>query len=498
MWQVKVETFPNNEIRRTFTKEKAPDRGSDVAVLPSELRDEYICSETPSSPLLDISVKLDEPPKPSPRRPSKFGNDARRALLRSGAALDEFDPRPGSKLFLTGTLPSSTEQAYQAIAEHADFIVHRIKNWLGYHQSFRYDFYVWELQKRGALHIHYCAYLPDAGEHEYVKKHWHSYWCDTLRAVGKRAGVDMFRQGFGRDISHSDRFVQAPALTVHKSVARYLAKYCSKSAGACTTKPRYSPPRWWGRSRPLKDLTDSLSTVWTEGFATMQAGLTYLRNLADDLSSLSEASYSYRHQVGAGQTDLTYIRSPLWKMARKILEDSSTQSTKTFVQLSEKSSLFAFLKEYREILFLTKPSVMKSTESSAKCIPLLGVRMLMDESAFNSQEIKTLMVDLLALSASLNLLNRERLEEWWIIRGGATDRHPLSILWHCFDSVTSGRRWTWKTIESLDREVDKYVGDRYRGTTTLENDEGSTANGGVTPHSSGTQLVIDGLPFYFE
>lgn len=90
-----------------------------------------------------------------------FTLEAKRKLLRAGGALGRFDPEPSNCVFFTGTLPGGTEDAFRTIAERSAQIVQRAKVWIyNRYKECSYSFYCWELQKRGALHLHYVAYCP--------------------------------------------------------------------------------------------------------------------------------------------------------------------------------------------------------------------------------------------------------------------------------------------------------------------------------------------------
>lgn len=316
MYKLAVQCFPNNEIRQTLTKVRVC--GSDSGASRPD------SGEVPAArPSLTLLPNSERSPAPPQRRLTKFGNNARRSLLRAGGALDKVASAPDRVLFLTGTLPGSTPEAYQAIADYAHIMVDRLKSWLSKRCGARHEFYVWELQKRGALHLHYAVYVEDWEIGERILKGFKGEWCNLLRLVGQLAECDMFQRGFGDRRVHTESSVQAYAQRTRKSVAAYLAKYCSKEAGKRSVRGcKYYPRRWWGQSRPLKALTDSLTKTFWLTFSKLSEARSKLNTLHDSLESLSAYQYQYRHYCGVGESSLSYLLPSLWKPVTDMLSNS--------------------------------------------------------------------------------------------------------------------------------------------------------------------------------
>lgn len=207
---------------------------------------------TGSDSTLDYRAEVEtgSPPK---NRITRFGTNARRRLREAGAVMDSVCADPSEAVFLTGTIPSVEPAAWAAIATYSSWVVHRLKAWVNKFVPGKLDFYVWEWQARGALHIHYCCHIPNPEARGRVLRGFHDRWVGWLRVVGEMAGVRMFVGRGGVDRENSTEVVQAYAVEVEKSVGGYLSKYLGK--GTSNSKPPgadfFYPVRWWGVSRPL-------------------------------------------------------------------------------------------------------------------------------------------------------------------------------------------------------------------------------------------------------
>lgn len=218
---------------------------------------------------------------------------------------------PEECLFLTGTLPGSTADSYRSIAEWSGYIVHRLKSWIGNYATQKLDFYCWEYQKRGALHLHYCVHLPDVASRAFILGGFHEWWVTILHSIGEKSKCDMFRKNSHKTHLGNTAVVRAVAEVCRKSPARYLAKYLTKSATPLRGAGRsFSPSRWWGTSRPLKKLCDSL----TQTIEIIECGYHKARSLWEEINhvcvSSDSVTYEYRHKVGSGHTIVSYPNTP--------------------------------------------------------------------------------------------------------------------------------------------------------------------------------------------
>jgi hypothetical protein len=194
--------------------------------------------------------------------------------IRWGASAIEEEFGIDRCVFLTGTLPGSTLQAQLTFAANSSYFIDRINKWLLKHfpisgEVFRIS--VWELQKRGALHLHaIVAVLP--GQAQRLIDEFQELWIHLLESLSDSTGVDLFGRAGGG--SHRGNYlkpikkqgrkgtvkdVMCFGDVVKKSVAAYLSKYLSKSAGdfRYSAKPAFYPARWWSVSRAVQNLIAS-------------------------------------------------------------------------------------------------------------------------------------------------------------------------------------------------------------------------------------------------
>ena len=320
MYKIVAQSFPNNEVRVTWSSLPHPrspqseEISSDGGIVPpcttvnpsSELNSLSPLSLVPNSQ----TERSDAGYGRLPDKPTAFGLNGKRKLIRQGAAMESEAP-PHECLFLTGTLPGSTQDSFRAIAEWSAYIVHRLKSWIGTYAPQKYDFYCWEYQRRGALHLHYCVWMPNDSARSMVLDKFREWWIQILHRVGESCNTDMFRKNSGKTWLSDLSKVRAVAEICRKSPARYLAKYLSKSAAPLRGPARaFSPSRWWGTSRPLKALCDSL----TQTIEIIEGGYHRVRVLWEEIHhacvSSDSVTYAYRHKVGSGHTLVSYPNTP--------------------------------------------------------------------------------------------------------------------------------------------------------------------------------------------
>jgi hypothetical protein len=344
MYRIVAQQFPNNETRITFSStpggrdpfrdDPRADNNPPVNPDPEDCAKGLTMGEEEEKiPLSLVPNSKTERSSAGygslPEKPTMFGLNAKRSLIRSGGALEKTAPTEET-LFLTGTLPGSTEDSFRTIAEYSAYIVNGLKAWISNYAPGKLDFYVWEYQKRGALHLHYAVHVPDERNRDYILSSFREWWVQVLHRIGDKAGVDMFRKNASKTWLDDESKVRATAEVCRKSVARYLAKYLSKSSSPTKGSARaFTPSRWWGVSRPLKTLTDAMTTtceVVEAGYHAVCGVWEKIRHVCDASESVT---HSYQHKVGAGETIVmytndTYERESLWaeleSMRRKVPE----------------------------------------------------------------------------------------------------------------------------------------------------------------------------------
>jgi len=187
--------FPNKELRLSVVPERPLQRLGNDAIPASES----------GTPPLTLPPNSEPAPKKSPALeglrpgfgglpvPTRFGNNARRTLSRSAGVFDR-DGIPNDELvFMTGTLPGSRRESFEAMQRWSSYAVDLLKSKLSkVCDPEPYSMYVWELQGRGALHIHYCQRIANPDQRQFVLDNWKKMWIQVVDAVGEKVGIDMW------------------------------------------------------------------------------------------------------------------------------------------------------------------------------------------------------------------------------------------------------------------------------------------------------------------
>ncbi len=225
---------------------------------------------------LPPSSPLDRPGEfaPTPeRKRAGFTGKARDTLYAAGVVSEIEWGKNG--VVVTGTLPGTSPEAYQLLADSSGEIMSRIWDRVSKYCKRKLNrpntlgwFYVWEKQSRGALHVH--AYLGGSpaefslDELQVIGGLITDWWIETLRKIGDENGVNMFLNS-----ESGDDWTNCPEVykkgqdvkPLKHSVARYFSKYASKNAaserGATFDGDKDgfpTPKRWWGRNQIISNL----------------------------------------------------------------------------------------------------------------------------------------------------------------------------------------------------------------------------------------------------
>lgn len=243
-----------------------------------------------------------------PTHETEFTAKAKRTVLRIGGMVDKLFK--GRVLFLTGTLPGSTEEAKEAIAYWSGYIVNRVRQWVRRRVDNMTDYGVWEWQKRGALHLHYCVASHDEKILERVDREFHDFWCQVLEDVSVKSGVDLFARGDNcrgdvKTWRYNWKKVQTRVERVKKSVSAYLSKYLCKGSDSNSEQKRYYPSQWWTRSNYLVGKLHEM----TKRFSVGSIGDPQLESIwkqVEEIASKCRKSHSYRDKVGYGMNMVIY------------------------------------------------------------------------------------------------------------------------------------------------------------------------------------------------
>lgn len=304
-----MSSYPNAETRLVLSMLPSARISAPVLLSPEQdacERSEGVDCIPDFSDPLSLGLNSTKDTKKSTRTSQRsFTLAAKRKILRSAGALDRLDPAPAHKLFLTGTLPGGTPAALAAIALCAPKIVHLFRKWVAYKfPPIEHYFYCWELQKRGALHLHYCLYCPDANIRSEIIGTFRQWWHDALCKFSDELGVDMFERAGGGSWRGRPDKIRAEAQEVYSSVGSYIAKYCSKSAGKAFGD--YCPPRWSSVSRPLGALLLKYTEEIYMDYDSYTDAASSFVSAREELTSPEALTYTYSHRVGAGRSHIAF------------------------------------------------------------------------------------------------------------------------------------------------------------------------------------------------
>ena len=361
MYKILAQSYPNNEIRLTFSsvsQRKFVDDG-EIESYPIgwQFETEGVdlvdgLEKNPGLSLVSNSKTLGLTTGYGllPEKPTTFGPSARRKIMRAGGALEKSISDPSECLFLTATLPGSTEASFKAIAEWSGYVVNSLKSWIANHITAKLDFYVWEYQKRGALHLHYCVHAQDEDARNHIQRGFKDWWIQILHRVGEKTLTDLFRKNHKYTHLSDTSKVRAVAEICRKSPARYLAKYLSKSTSKLKGRARFfTPSRWWGTSRPLKKLLDDLTQTIEIIEGSYFGCIKKMQEIRSAFESCEGRFHAIPHKYGLGETLIIYPASE--SDNKSLIEDIETMTTLSKLQkASEHFRPSVMLKPHRSRL----------------------------------------------------------------------------------------------------------------------------------------------------
>jgi hypothetical protein len=293
-------------------------------------------------PPLDIKYKSQRPHKTRkiragfnrslssgvPEKIPPFGSKQGQKIREAGAAIDLLKAKKGGAArIVTLTLVGDTPEAFEALAANSGYIVNRLfqivrrhggdcKNW----------FFVWEFQKRGALHLHICLWheVPNLAAKLGAKlvQAWHK----ILKDIEIESGIDMFVRRDLRGYTPRQKW-QSRNEPMRKSAGGYFSKYATKGSSSEGRKTiafwasKYPPSRFWGSSQSIKNI------IKEESFEYRFE------------SHKSEASKYYHERIEAllSQFEIAHYGTHEWKFQKGLFDskgnpDGSRTITEGFIQ----------------------------------------------------------------------------------------------------------------------------------------------------------------------
>ena len=277
----------------------------------------WVKTEKRSTSALDLTEKSQRILKPLSKvvgfatckvsKAKNFGAKQGHKIRESGAALDILcDGQPSKARVVTLTLPADTYEAKKALAAYSGYAVNRI------FQPVRRDypecnnwFFVWEYQKRGALHLHIAIYHDDREISEEIGNKLIETWHDVLTDIGFKADCCMFTSK-KKDRCTIRSLHQNVNQEMKKSCGGYFSKYAAKGENG---KERikmerwsklYSPSRFWGSSQSIKVIVRensfSFSLELLNGSESMEL-YEFCLSFLTDRTLLHYGEYNFKKEI---------------------------------------------------------------------------------------------------------------------------------------------------------------------------------------------------------
>ena len=234
----------------------------------------------------------------------RFGNIQAQAIHECGAALEMFSCEPRFCHVTTLTLPANHQQAFECLAARSGSIINSLFQPIRrLYPDTNCWFFVWEYQKRGALHAHIAHYHPDECEGmligNIIIEQWHKILCE----ISKETGIWMLSAKHQDDYEVKD-FYQYHTQPMYKSVAGYFSKYASKASNKEENNYvkkfslMYPPSRFWGCSSEIKRIRKENHfhncRDYTENKAFMYFLFVRLHKMISACTIVLQNSYSFK------------------------------------------------------------------------------------------------------------------------------------------------------------------------------------------------------------
>lgn len=327
-------------------------------------------------------------------RATAFTRRARHTLLEAGDVMQSLCPSvtdgaAANARAITLTLPGSTPEALRACAAWSSWLLNCLMQEVRDCRHPVYYFSVWELQKRGALHLHLCiGGNPDQVSMEFLKTlgdRLIARWFELLKVMGTRRkvsrggktgrlpGIDMFArsetaiQARGGPKSWRDypEKWQADNQPIKKNVAAYFSKYASKNATSGNKNKvfnAYSPSRWWSCSTNIREEIKKYRFDYTVAYHPVESN-----QLIEDCLEVwpSDFQYSYdfriisKHEeegkettsinVVNGITKICYWDKAIFKEAHQAFKDLKSTFSETGRLREQKETVYTPVDTCRQI-----------------------------------------------------------------------------------------------------------------------------------------------------
>lgn len=265
-------------------------------------------------------------------------------MVRDGVHISEHQTS-GDGYMLTLTFPGGTNEGFQVMAFASGYIVDRVNRFLRYRVHRGVFSYVWELQKRGAPHLHYVFRVPrgtvQASFVAEVKALWYRVLCD----VTEDTRVDMFERKEGGTWLAKPEVLQVDMRPIAESYSKYLSKYLSKTASKSGAQNKWCPGRWWGVSAPCRKLIHAARLEVIFPVASAPGTYGYIKRWVNTIGDLVNDSFGFA-RIPNGECDglsvqpLVHLGSDIFEALKSALVWGDFQPT---MRLLEKSRDICFM-----------------------------------------------------------------------------------------------------------------------------------------------------------
>ncbi len=271
-------------------------------------------------------------------KPTTFGKNGRHRLLEAGAIMDGLYGKNVCEV--TCTIPGSTRESFRTVSQYSGWIMNRLTQIVRRSKHNPAWFYVWELQKRGALHLHFaigCSELPDAIR---LAQEIEFKWFELLLELKDKCDVDVFRKSDRWTWRNVPEKWQSHVLPIRKSVAAYFSKYTGKQSGVVNSVNKsFCPARWWGSSQSIKQgIEDARFKVSIEvSLPNVENAIAYLRNVFNSFEPIKSYRYDFDlgrsksgQELGGGWREISYYDDISFMSASDVMSALAEYVTQTW------------------------------------------------------------------------------------------------------------------------------------------------------------------------
>ena len=236
-----------------------------------------------------------------------FGNVQAQKIHECGAAMEMNIKDPSFCHVTTLTLPANNQAAFECLAAYSGYAVNRL------FQPIRRDyadcnrwFFVWEYQKRGALHLHIAHYHPckiiGAEIGQKLIETWHKILCDISDNSGIWLLSDRCKNDYGLK-----SWYQHLSQPMRKSVAGYFSKYAAKANQNEENNyikkfsEMYPPSRFWGSSSQIKAIVKAHHfhncRDYTEEKRSMEILFIHIHKMISECEVVLQKNYTFKKDL---------------------------------------------------------------------------------------------------------------------------------------------------------------------------------------------------------